>query len=172
MAFLVGAMGSTLLTLRTFRTDSASDRLPGRKDTIVAERAWSEALVTAPCLKPAASSLSATRLARPATGVPFRTATVVEPLENAAPVRRDVALPPPLAAAEAAGAAPEVLESSPPLMSCTAPKARRAMARSARPVRRGTTQAGREGPLPAAAGDEGTVPPSGPGPGRWDPTAA
>src|SRR5215210_7599736 len=126
MAFVVGSMGSTPLTLRTFRTDSASDRLPGRKDTIVAERAWSDALVTAPCLKPAESSLSATRLARPATGVPFRTATVVEPLENAAPVRRGVALP--LAAAEDEVAPPEVLGSSLlPLMSWTTPKARRAI---------------------------------------------
>src|SRR3954452_23635045 len=117
MAFVVGSMGSTALTLRTFRTDSASDRLPGKKDTIVAERAWSDALVTVPCLKPAESSLSATRLARPATGVPFRTATVVEPLENVAPVRRVVALPAPLLAAEDEVAPSEVLESWPPLMS-------------------------------------------------------
>src|SRR4051794_41811901 len=113
MAFVVGSIGSTPLTFRTLRTASACGRRPGRKETIVAERAWSDALVTVPCLKPAEPSWSATRLASPATGVPFRTATVVEPLENAVPARRGVVVLPLLALGDELEARPGVLGSSP-----------------------------------------------------------
>ena len=68
MALVVGSIGWTEPALSTPRTRGASVRWPGRKETIVAERAWSEALVTVPCLKPAPTSWSADALGQPGGG--------------------------------------------------------------------------------------------------------
>src|SRR4051794_145655 len=93
---------------------------------IVAERAWSEALVTAPCLKPCPVSRLATSLARPLTGVPFSTATVTLPREKAEPV-----WPPWCAAgAEEDEGDDEDEDESPPPISCVSPNTPAASTRS------------------------------------------
>src|SRR3954452_12638230 len=97
---------------------------------MVADRAWSEALVTAPCLKPCPVSRLATSLARPATGVPLRTATVTEPRANAGAVP----WPPPLWAAGWTEAEEDEEEESSPPISCVRPKT--PAARTMRPATR------------------------------------
>src|SRR3954447_1216870 len=100
---------------------------------MVAARAWSEALVTAPCLKPCPVSRLATSLARPLTGVPLRTATVTVPRANAGLVPEPVFWAVGVAEAEVEEDEPE----SPPPISWVRPNA--PAARTSSPTTRPTS---------------------------------